>query len=99
MTKAELVEKISKELGYHNPDVAKIVDQFMSSVKEAAIAGEPVYLRGFGSFIIKGRAEKTGRNIRTNTPMKIPAHNVPVFKPCADFVNAVRKKVPASRKG
>lgn len=99
MTKAELVEKISKELDCHKLEVAKIVDQFMASVEEAVVAGEPVYLRGFGSFIIKGRAEKKGRNIRTNTPMIIPSHHVPVFKPCTAFVAAVRKKVPVSRKG
>lgn len=64
----------------------------METVKDTMIGGENVYLRGFGSFIIKRRAEKTGRNISKNTTIIIPAHNIPAFKPAKTFVNEVKSK-------
>jgi DNA-binding protein HU-beta len=65
----------------------------MDEVKDSLETGENVYLRGFGSFIIKKRAEKTGRNISKNTTIKIPAHNIPAFKPAKVFVDSVKTKV------
>ena len=65
----------------------------MGEVKTALENGDNVYLRGFGSFIIKKRAEKTGRNISKNTTIKIPAHNIPAFKPAKVFVEGVKAKV------
>jgi len=65
----------------------------MDAVKETMSSGENIYLRGFGSFIIKHRAEKTGRNISKKTTIKIPAHNVPTFKPAKVFVEEVKKSV------
>ena len=93
MTKADLVAKISENLGMEKNDVLATVENFMTEVKTALESGENVYLRGFGSFIIKTRAEKTGRNISKNTTLKIPAHNIPAFKPAKVFTEAVKANV------
>jgi len=93
MTKADLVSKISDKLGIEKGDVQATVESFMNEVKSSLEYGENVYLRGFGSFIVKTRAEKTGRNISKNTTIKIPAHNIPAFKPAKVFVEGVKKKV------
>ena len=90
MTKADLVAKISEKLGMEKGDVQATVESFMSEVKNSLEGGDNVYLRGFGSFIIKTRAEKTGRNISKNTTIKIPAHNIPAFKPAKVFVEGVK---------
>ena len=91
MTKADIVAKISDKLGIEKGDVQATVETFMSEVKTSLESGNNVYLRGFGSFIIKERAEKTGRNISKNTTIIIPAHNIPAFKPAKSFVNQVKK--------
>jgi DNA-binding protein HU-beta len=93
MTKADIVNNISDQLGIDKTDVQATVEKFMSEIKNSLENGENVYLRGFGSFIIKTRAEKTGRNISKNTAVKIPAHNIPAFKPAKIFVNGVKSKV------
>lgn len=93
MTKAEIVSNISNELGFEKGDIQKIVESFMEEVKDSLSSGENVYLRGFGSFIIKTRAEKTGRNISQKTSIKIPAHNIPAFKPAKTFVESVKSNV------
>ena len=93
MTKADLVSNISDQLGIDKVDVQVTVEKFMHEIKNSLESGENVYLRGFGSFIIKTRAEKTGRNISKNVAVKIPAHNIPVFKPAKVFVNGVKTKV------
>ena len=93
MTKADLVAKISDKLGLEKSDVQATVESLMEEVKSSLEGGNNVYLRGFGSFIIKKRAEKTGRNISKNTTIKIPAHNIPAFKPAKVFVEGVKKKV------
>lgn len=93
MTKAEIVSKISDKLGLDRNDVQLTVENFMDEVIKSLESGENVYLRGFGSFIIKTRAEKTGRNISKNTTLKIPAHNIPAFKPAKVFVDSVKDKV------
>jgi DNA-binding protein HU-beta len=93
MTKADIVSKISEKLGIEKGDVQATVETFMSEVKNSLESGDNVYLRGFGSFIIKKRAEKTGRNISTNTTIKIPAHNIPAFKPAKTFVEGVKTNV------
>lgn len=85
MTKADLVQEISKQTGIDRNEVLMIVEGFMEIVKDSLSRGKEVYLRGFGSFIIKRRAEKTGRNISQNTTLVIPAHNVPVFRPSKEF--------------
>ncbi|CAM1350804.1 HU, DNA-binding transcriptional regulator, alpha subunit [Tenacibaculum halocynthiae] len=93
MTKADIVSKISDKSGIEKADVLATVEAFMEEVKEALENGDNVYLRGFGSFIIKQRAEKTGRNISKNTTIKIPAHNIPAFKPSKVFTEGVKAKV------
>jgi len=93
MTKAEIVSKISDKLGIEKGDVQATVECFMEEVKTSLESGDNVYLRGFGSFIIKTRAEKTGRNISKNTTIKIPAHNIPAFKPAKVFVEGVKSNV------
>ncbi|MCL1850103.1 MAG: integration host factor subunit beta [Bacteroidetes bacterium] len=91
MTKAEIVSEISNKTGLEKQAVQTIVETFMTSVKGALAKNENVYLRGFGSFIVKQRAEKTARNISKQTTIVIPAHKIPSFKPCKTFVNAVKK--------
>ncbi len=93
MTKADIVAKISDKLGMEKADVQATVESFMEEVKDSLESGENVYLRGFGSFVVKTRAEKTGRNISKNTTIKIPAHNIPSFKPAKVFVEGVKTKV------
>ena len=93
MTKAEIVGSISEKSGIEKADVLRVVEDFMKEVKVALESDENVYLRGFGSFIIKTRAEKTGRNISKNTTIKIPAHNIPAFKPAKVFVEGVKSNV------
>ncbi|PID94799.1 MAG: integration host factor subunit beta [Bacteroidales bacterium] len=91
MTKADIVNEISRKTGIAREDVLKTVETLMDCVKGSLIKGENVYLRTFGSFIIKERAEKTARNITKNTTIKIPAHKIPAFKPSKEFVEAVKK--------
>ncbi|MAJ32336.1 MAG: integration host factor subunit beta [Flavobacteriaceae bacterium] len=93
MTKADLVNNISEKLGIDKGDVQATVESFMNEIKSSLESGDNVYLRGFGSFIIKTRAEKTGRNISKNTTIKIPAHNIPSFKPAKVFVESVKSNV------
>ncbi|NVJ64311.1 MAG: integration host factor subunit beta [Flavobacteriaceae bacterium] len=93
MTKADIVNKISEKLGIEKGDVQATVEAVMDEIKASLESGENVYLRGFGSFIIKTRAEKTGRNISKNTTIKIPAHNIPAFKPAKVFVEGVKSNV------
>ena len=93
MTKADIVAEIASETGIERAEVLKTVETFMTSIKSSLAEGENVYLRGFGSFIVKERAEKTGRNISKNTTIIIPAHNIPSFKPAKTFVEEVKTKV------
>jgi len=93
MTKAEIVSNIADRSGIEKADVLATVEAFMEEVKDSLEKGDNVYLRGFGSFIIKTRAEKTGRNISKNTTIKIPSHNIPSFKPAKVFVEGVKSKV------
>lgn len=93
MTKAELVNTISNKLGTEKNETQKVVEAFMQEIRTSMYNGDNVYLRGFGSFIIKTRAAKTGRNISKNTAIEIPAHNIPAFKPSKSFVEKVKTKV------
>ena len=93
MTKAEIVANISEKSGIEKGDVLRVVEDLMTEVKDSLNQGNNVYLRGFGSFIVKKRAEKTGRNISKNTTIKIPAHNIPAFKPAKVFVESVKTNV------
>ena len=93
MTKADIVNEIAEKTGVEKQSVQETVEAFMSVIKDSMTKGDNVYLRGFGSFIIKRRAEKTGRNISKNTTIKIPAHNIPAFKPAKVFVEGVKTNV------
>jgi DNA-binding protein HU-beta len=91
MTKADIVSEISKRTGVDKVTVLSSVETFMDVVKESLAKEENVYLRGFGSFIVKKRAQKTARNISKNTTIIIPEHNIPSFKPAKTFVSEVKK--------
>lgn len=88
MTKAEIIEDIVQKTGIARKDVATTVEAFMESVKDCMLSKkkENVYLRGFGTFVVKHRAEKTARNISKNTTIVIAAHDFPSFKPAKSFV-------------
>ena len=90
MTKADIVNQIAKSTGVEKIQVQAIVEAFMDSVKDAMTNGQNVYLRGFGSFIIKKRAMKVARNISKNTTITIPEHNIPAFKPAKSFSSDVK---------
>ncbi len=93
MTKADIVNEISKKTGIEKVTVQKTVEALMETVKGSLAGNENVYLRGFGSFIVKKRAEKTARNISKNTTIIIPEHFIPAFKPSKTFVNEVKENV------
>ena len=90
MTKADIVNEIAKSTGVEKIQVQAIVEAFMDSVKNAMVNGQNVYLRGFGSFIIKKRAMKVARNISKNTTITIPEHNIPAFKPSKSFSSEIQ---------
>jgi DNA-binding protein HU-beta len=92
MTKAELVSMISKRTGIERNAVLVTVEAFMEEVKISLEKGEAVHLRGFGSFVVKRRAQKTGRILARNTTIIIPAHDVPAFKPADIFVEKVKNR-------
>lgn len=89
MTKAEIVSEIAAKTGLEKQVVLTVVEGMMDTIKTSMINGNEVFLRGFGSFIIKHRAEKTARNISKNTTIIIPAHNIPAFKPAKEFMEKV----------
>ena len=91
MTKAEIAYAISAKTGIEKKDAMNIIEAFMETVKENMEKGEEVYLRGFGSFIIKHRAEKTARNISKNVTVIVPAHDIPAFRPAKEFLEAMKK--------
>ncbi|MDO5487198.1 MAG: HU family DNA-binding protein [Rikenellaceae bacterium] len=90
MTKADIVNEIAKSTGAEKVLVQTIVEAFMDNVRNSLIENNNVYLRGFGSFIIKKRATKVARNISKNTTITIPEHNIPAFKPAKSFVAKVK---------
>ncbi len=93
MTKADIVNEIYKSTGIEKATVQKTVEAFMETVKTSLSENKNVYLRGFGSFVVKQRAEKTARNISKNTTIVIPAHNIPAFKPSKTFMKKVKNNV------
>ena len=90
MTKAEIIAEISSKTGIEKLDVQEAVEAFFKVVKTSMVEGENVYVRGFGSFVVKKRATKTARNISKNTAIIIPEHFVPSFKPANVFVEKVK---------
>ena len=98
MTKAQIINDIAKKTGMEKVAVGAVVEAFMKTVKDTMIDGENVYLRGFGTFVVRKRAEKTGRNITLNTSVIIPAHFFPTYKPSKDFATSVRNTVTKAKK-
>jgi len=98
MTKAELISLISKNTGVEKSEVLSIVTSCMETIKSSLEDGENVYLRGFGSFIVKKRAEKKARNISKNTTITIPEHNIPAFKPAKVFMESIANGKKKSKK-
>jgi DNA-binding protein HU-beta len=90
MTKADIISEISTKTGIEKVDVQETVEAFFKVIKNSMIGGENVYVRGFGSFVVKKRAQKTARNISKNTAIIIPEHFVPSFKPAKIFVDKVK---------
>jgi len=93
MRKADLVASISDKTGVAKVDVLVALETFFSEVKDTLSEGENVYIRGFGSFILKKRAKKIGRHIKENKPIEIPEHFIPAFKPSKVFVDQVKDNV------
>ncbi|MFO8234920.1 MAG: HU family DNA-binding protein [Bacteroidales bacterium] len=93
MTKADIVNEIAQKTGIEKVTVQKTVEAFMETVKDSLTNNQNVYLRGFGSFIVKKRAEKKARNISKNTTIVIPEHYIPSFRPSKKFVNKVKNNV------
>ena len=93
MTKADIVTDIVNNTGIEKVVVQGVVDSFMDTIKKTMVGGESIYFRGFGSFVLKKRAEKLGRNITKNTTVKIPAHMIPTLKFCKEFMGEVGTKV------
>ena len=89
MTKADLVDSISSKTGVDKVSALIILESFMAEVKKSVSKGEDVTLRGFGSFLLKHRAEKTARNISKNTTIIVPAHDIPSFKPSKEFIDSI----------
>lgn len=95
MRKADLVSNISEKTGVPKVDVLVSLETFFTEVKDSLAGGENVYVRGFGSFIVKRRAKKIGRHIKKNKAIEIPAHYIPAFKPSKIFVERVKENVDA----
>jgi len=93
MKKAEIVADIVKATGLEKVVVEATVEAIMATIKESMANGVNIYLRGFGTFLLKKRAVKTGRNISKGTSVKIPAHFIPAFKPAKEFAEDVSTKV------
>lgn len=94
MTKAELITAIAIETGYDKTSIARIVESMMDNVKKSVAEGENVYLRGFGSFISKIRAQKVARDISRKMTIDVPAHRIPAFKASVEFANQVKTTEP-----
>ncbi len=93
MTKADLVNEIAKKTGIEKISVQNTIETFMESIKNSLENNENVYLRGFGSFVTKKRAQKTARDISKNTTIVIPEHYIPSFKPSKGFLKQVKENV------
>lgn len=96
MRKADLVAAIAEKTGVQKVDVLVTLESFFKEVKSSLAEGENVYIRGFGSFVIKKRAQKVGRHIKENKAIVIPEHFIPAFKPAKVFVEEVKENVTAS---
>lgn len=96
MTKADIVNEISEKTGIEKMAVQATVEAFMKTIRNSMVEGKNVYLRGFGTFVVKKRAEKIGRNISKNTTVVIPAHYIPAFKAAKTFSDRVKRNVKSA---
>lgn len=96
MTKADIVNEISEKTGIEKMTVQATIEAFMKTIRNSMVEGKNVYLRGFGTFVVKRRAEKIGRNISKNTTVVIPAHYIPAFKPAKTFSERVKRNVKSA---
>lgn len=96
MTKADIVNEIAEKTGIEKMAVQATVEAFMKTIRNSMVEGKNVYLRGFGTFVVKRRAEKIGRNISKNTTVVIPAHYIPAFKAAKTFSERVKRNVKAA---
>lgn len=96
MRKSELIHQISAKTGIPKVDVIVTLETLFHEIREKLTQGENVYIRGFGSFVVKKRAAKIGRNIKRNTAVVIPEHFVPAFKPAQEFLDEIKKMDPES---
>ncbi len=97
MRKADLITKISDKTGIAKVDVLVTLESFFKEIKESLKQGENIYVRGFGSFIVKKRRQKIGRNIKKNEAIIIPEHFIPAFKPAKTFMDKVKSAVPPKK--
>lgn len=97
MRKADVVNNIAEKTGIPKVDILVTLEAFFKEVKHSLTDGEAVYVRGFGSFILKKRAAKIGRNIKRNIAVEIPEHHIPAFKPAKEFMGAVKDSVPSGK--
>ena len=93
MRKADLVNAISEKTGVAKVDVLVALEELFKEIKTTMQTGENVYIRGFGSFVIKRRAKKVGRHIKKGKSIEIPEHFIPSFKPAKVFMEQVKKNV------
>lgn len=93
MTKAEIINQIVADTGLEKPEVIAVVESLMETMKNTMAGGNEIFLRGFGSFILKKRARKIARNITKGTSIEVPAHVIPAFKPSKEFLEEVKTKV------
>ncbi len=93
MTKAEIINQIVADTGLEKPEVIAVVESLMETMKTTMAGGNEIFLRGFGSFILKKRARKIARNITKGTSIEVPAHVIPAFKPSKEFLEEVKTKV------
>ena len=91
MTKTDIIKSVAKQTGVDRETVTRIIEYYVDTVKETLIEGESINFRNFGTFFLKRRAPKTGRNLMTNTTILIPAHKVAMFKPAKEFSDAISK--------
>jgi DNA-binding protein HU-beta len=96
MTKADIVNEISEKTGIEKMAVQATVEAFMKTIRNSMVEGKNVYLRGFGTYVVKKRAEKIGRNISKNTTVVIPAHYIPAFKAAKTFSDRVKRNVKSA---
>ncbi len=95
MTKSDVVVEIAHKTGIERAEVSQVLEAFYKAIKNNLIDGEAIYVRGFGTFNVKKRAAKTGRNISTNTAVHIPEHSMPTFKPSKEFMARVKTNMRA----